>query len=155
MVADVQQWLTSPAANTGWILIGAESVGHSAKRFDSRENSVPQLRPRLTLTFDSPVAVPEPPIPSRLALHAGVPNPFNPRTAMRYSLPATGHARLDVYDARGGWRVTLVDGEQPAGDHLAIWDGRDALGRSLASGVYVVKLVSQGETRHRSVVLVK
>jgi len=155
MVADVQQWLTAPAANTGWILIGPEVTAPSAKRFDSRENVVPQFRPRLTLVFNSPVDVPAPPNLSRLALHAGVPNPFNPRTALRYSLPESGHVRLDVYDAHGAWRTTLVDREQPAGDHVAIWNGRDARGRGLASGTYVVKLVSQGATRSRSVVLVK
>ncbi len=155
MVADVQQWLTAPSANNGWILIGAESAAHSAKRFDSRENPVPQVRPQLTLTFNSPVDVPAPPNLDRLVLHAGVPNPFNPRTALRYSLPESGHVRLDVYDAHGAWRTSLVDREQLAGEHVAIWNGRDAHGRGLASGIYVVKLVSQGATRSRSVVLVK
>jgi len=155
MVADIQQWLTGPAANNGWILVGPEATVPTTKRFDSRENPVPQLWPQLTLVFDSPVDVPEPPHRSRLALHAGVPNPFNPRTALRYSLPASGRVRLDVYDAHGAWRTTLVNFEQRAGDHVAIWDGRDAHGRILASGVYVVKLASQGVTRSRSVVLVK
>jgi len=155
MVADVQQWVGTPAANHGWILIGLETVFPSAKRFDSRESADPLLWPRLTLTFNSPVGVPEFPDLDRLVLHAGVPNPFNPRTALRYAVPMAGPVRLDVYDGRGAWLTTLVEREQTAGDHVAIWNGRDAHGRSVASGVYVVRLVSQGVARSRSVTLVK
>lgn len=155
MVADVQRWLTTPSANNGWILVGPEATAPTAKRFDSRENTNPLARPQLALIFNSPVAVPDLPNLGRLVLHAAVPNPFNPRTALRYNLAVPGHVRLDVYDAQGAWRTTLVDREQLAGEHVTFWNGRDAHGRGLASGTYVVKIASQGEVRSRSVVLVK
>jgi len=54
MVADVQGWLTNPAANFGWIVIGNESVGRTAKRFDSRENITASFRPVLSVEFSAP-----------------------------------------------------------------------------------------------------
>jgi hypothetical protein len=50
-VADVQLWLDQPETNFGWILVGDESSYLTAKRFDSRENSVENFQPRLIVTF--------------------------------------------------------------------------------------------------------
>jgi len=54
LVADVQKWIEQPENNFGWILVGDESIGGSAKRFDSRENSTATLRPRLQILFTLP-----------------------------------------------------------------------------------------------------
>lgn len=51
MAADVQAWLDQPSNNHGWILIGDESFGMTAKRFDSREINDPDLRPALEIDF--------------------------------------------------------------------------------------------------------
>ena len=51
MVADAQSWLDAPATNFGWIVIGKESVLATAKRFDTRENSIASARPALTVDF--------------------------------------------------------------------------------------------------------
>lgn len=51
MITDVQQWLDSPSGNFGWILIGDERNLATAKRFDTKENSNPALRPKLTVTY--------------------------------------------------------------------------------------------------------
>jgi hypothetical protein len=53
MVADLQAWLDDPAGNFGWLLLGSESGGASAKRFDSRETGVPESRPTLVVEFIS------------------------------------------------------------------------------------------------------
>ena len=54
MVADVQAWLNTPAGNFGWFIIGDETTSPTAKRFDSKDNSVPGNRPKLTVTFTAP-----------------------------------------------------------------------------------------------------
>jgi hypothetical protein len=55
MVAEVQQWLDNPATNFGWILIGNENAGGTAKRFNSSEySSDPSLRPALNITYTGP-----------------------------------------------------------------------------------------------------
>lgn len=87
-----------------------------------------------------------------LAAH---PNPFNPRSTLRYRLPTEGHARLDVYDLSGRLVRVLADGPHVAGEHSALWDGRDAAGRSAAAGVYVARLVSGKEAVSRKLVLLE
>lgn len=54
MVADVQSWLNNPAANFGWVLLGDETGFQTAKRFDSRENTDPELRPVLSISYTIP-----------------------------------------------------------------------------------------------------
>lgn len=51
MVANVQQWLDTPAMNFGWIVIGGEDAGRTAKRFESRESGTVAERPILTVTY--------------------------------------------------------------------------------------------------------
>lgn len=51
MIADVQSWLDGGAANFGWALLGDESAASTAKRFDSRENPDPALRPMLIVQY--------------------------------------------------------------------------------------------------------
>jgi hypothetical protein len=51
LASDVQTWLDTPASNFGWIILGAESVSGSAKRFDSRENPTASVRPTLTISY--------------------------------------------------------------------------------------------------------
>ncbi len=51
LVADVQSWLDVPAGNFGWALVGNESAGSTAKRFDSRQNAAANLRPVLTVDY--------------------------------------------------------------------------------------------------------
>ena len=67
----------------------------------------------------------------------GVPNPFNPQTRIRFEMPRAGHARLEILDVAGRRLATLLDGPVPAGTVETAWDGRDATGRALASGVYL------------------
>jgi hypothetical protein len=72
-------------------------------------------------------------------LHPAAPNPFNPRTTIRYDLPVGGHVRLDLYDLRGRLLRRLATGERPAGAHAVLFDAAD-----LASGVYLVRLSAPG-----------
>ena len=72
------------------------------------------------------------------------PNPFNPRTTIRFELARAGAARLAVYDVCGRRVRTLLDGSLAAGSHEAEWDGRDDSGREVGSGVYLARLESGG-----------
>ncbi len=79
-------------------------------------------------------------VPGSTAWRIGpcVPNPFNPRATIHFSMPAPGRVRLIVHDLRGRRVETLIDGHRGAGPHTARWDGRDTRGRALASGIYYV-----------------
>jgi len=94
-------------------------------------------------------------IPQRFALHANRPNPFNPTTTIGYDLPHAARVRLTVYDVRGREVVTLVNGSKPAGEHRVEWDGHDAQRQPVASGVYFYRLVAEGFTQTKKMVLLK
>jgi len=93
--------------------------------------------------------------PPAFALHGAAPNPFNPATVLRFSLPVAGHAALQVYDVQGRLVRTLVDGHRAAGPGEVRWDGRDQAGRRVASGTYYARLRAAGQTSVRSLVMVK
>ncbi len=70
------------------------------------------------------------------------PNPFNPMTAISFSLPEASRVNLRVFNARGELVRTLLNEERPAGNHSRRWDGRDDRGSAVASGVYFARLES-------------
>ena len=80
--------------------------------------------------------------PLRLSLSIA-PNPFNPMTEIRFSLPSGGPVNLRVYDARGQLVSDLLSEDLAAGDHEVVWRGTDSDGRNVASGVYFSKLESE------------
>jgi hypothetical protein len=91
---------------------------------------------------------------SLLALHQNRPNPFNPSTTISFSLPGECAVRLEVYDVSGRLVARLIDSERlSAGAHEVEWNGRDAAGRTAASGIYVYRLVAGKETISRKMVL--
>jgi len=75
-----------------------------------------------------------------LRLFASYPNPFLTSTTISYALDQAGPVRLTVYDALGREVRTLVDGQQAVGWHAVVWDGRDAEGQAVASGMYFYRL---------------
>ncbi len=83
------------------------------------------------------------------------PNPFNPETTVRYTLPARSHVRIDVYDLRGERVATLLDRDQEAGAFTVSWRGRDDRGASVGSGVYFAKLSSGDGVRTYKLTLLK
>lgn len=76
---------------------------------------------------------------------AAWPNPFNPRTTIKYDLPEASPVRLSVFDVAGRWVRTLVDDSMPQGRHEAVWDGRDSSGREVGSGSYLARLEFGGQ----------
>ncbi len=101
-------------------------------------------------------AVAREPIPAPTALSLRVsPNPFNPRTRLGFTLPASGRADLAVYDLAGRLVRRLESGELPAGDHVRVWSGDDDAGRSLPSGTYVARLATAAGVETRTLVLVR
>lgn len=88
-------------------------------------------------------------------LAQNVPNPFNPSTTIRFSLATRERATIAVYDAGGRLVRVLVDETRAAGDHDVQWDGRDAGGASVSSGVYFYRLAAGGVVESKKMVLLK
>ena len=93
-------------------------------------------------------------LPSEVALGQNYPNPFNPSTLIPYQLSATSPVRLEVFNVLGQRVATLVDGAQGAGSYVARWDGTDAAGRAVGSGVYFYRLTVAGAHQTGKMVLV-
>ena len=83
------------------------------------------------------------------------PNPFNPETIIRFSLPVNTNVKIDVYNIRGQRVVTLLDETFNQGHHTAIWKGIDANGRSVGSGVYFYRIQTETETIINRMMLMK
>lgn len=85
-----------------------------------------------------------------------LPNPFNPRTTIRFELQDPARVRLVLVDARGRQVGVLVDGVRDAGPGEVVWDGRDAKGSRVASGVYRARLEVDGvAVDHQALTLVE
>lgn len=107
------------------------------------------------LEMDPPLGIEDDVLPSRVVLHPCKPNPFNPQTMLRFDLPASGPVHLRIFDLRGRQVATLIDEEVPAGRHEVIWNGRDASGRGVPSGVYLSRLEAGGRVVHGRMSLVR
>lgn len=90
-----------------------------------------------------------------IRLEPAFPNPFNPATTIRYTLPEPSWVRLSVFDLAGREVAVLRDGTEDTGPHVAQWQGTDNRGAMMGAGVYFVRLVAGSETRTTDVVLVK
>ena len=93
------------------------------------------------------------------AVQPPFPNPFNPTTTVRLYIPDGGDGRgnleLAVYDLQGRRLRILQNGPVNAGWQTFVWDGRDAAGRSQASGIYFVQAKSGSQAQVHKVTLVK
>ena len=94
-------------------------------------------------------------IPEAFALDQNYPNPFNPETQIQYALSQTAPVRLTVVDLLGRTVQTLVDDEQPAGSYTVRWDGRNASGQPVPSGVYLYRLTAADFAATRQMVVLK
>ena len=75
-------------------------------------------------------------VPLAFALYNNAPNPFNPATQIRFDLPMSGRVELTVYDMLGQKVRSLVWSSLAAGSQPVEWNGRDANGAQVGSGVY-------------------
>ncbi len=112
--------------------VKVEAVGHVFFDINNFNFQIQQ-----SAAVEDPVAVAGAGTP---VLHECRPNPFNPQTAIVFELPAGGEASLRVYDLAGRLVTTLVDGPLAAGRHESSWNGTDARGAAVASGIYLCEL---------------
>jgi len=101
---------------------------------DDRPGSVPQLVTGLKGVF---------------------PNPFNPATQVRFDLAHDGQAQVRVYDVAGRLVRELLRQNLAAGSHRVVWNGRDGAERTVAAGVYFVRLQVDRQSWTQGVVLAK
>ena len=141
-------WKISEADVGQWVLVIDDQVlplsGSGSVREVVSSEEVSQLVLRQTYAF-----------PPSYSLAGNYPNPFNPATTIRYELKDSGSVSLSIYDMSGQRIRQLVDEHQQAGYYELEWDGRDASGARVATGVYLYGLRAGDFRSVRKMVLMK
>jgi hypothetical protein len=89
-------------------------------------------------------------LPTQFELLSNYPNPFNPTTTLRFSLPEPNKVNMNIYDIMGRKVSTLISQRLEAGYHSIDWNASH-----LASGVYIVELVAGQQRRTQKIALIK
>ncbi|UCE03479.1 MAG: S8 family serine peptidase [Candidatus Latescibacterota bacterium] len=110
----------------------------------------------LTAIHEEPPAEQAASRPHQWRLLPNVPNPFNPATRIDFELAERAPATLRIYDVAGRLVRELADGRiREAGVQSVYWDGLDAAGRPVPSGVYIYQLRGPRFERSRPMTLVR
>lgn len=112
--------------------------------------------------YHGPVSITYSPVQSEtpaLVLPAGFntiyPNPFNPDLNIRFTVDKPGRATIEIYNLRGQMVRRLMDSDLAKGSHKVLWDGRDASGNLVSSGMYQLVLRSGNKRYSTRAVMMK
>lgn len=83
------------------------------------------------------------------------PNPFNPSTTIRFTLPQEGKVIVRIYDILGRQVAELLNEMEPAGSHSVVWNGKDSFGNEVSSGVYFYNIRYNDQSRTKKMMLVR
>ena len=81
-------------------------------------------------------------LPTDFSLSQNYPNPFNAMTFFDYTIDKESHVVIKIISIDGKEIRTVVDANKPAGHYRVKWNGKDAAGRDVASGVYLIKMMT-------------
>lgn len=138
---------TAVKSTTGEVLVGT-AEGENTR---TESGFLVVLRQRQSLLAVDEVDA----LPLGYALHQNYPNPFNPSTTLQFDLPAATDIRIVVYDLLGREVVRLVDQRLEAGYHQLVWNGRDAWGRVVPTGIYITRLITSEYTKSIKMLLLR
>lgn len=93
--------------------------------------------------------------PGSFVLHANYPNPFNPETTIRFELPVAGEVSAKIFNLVGEEVAKLVERRMTAGTHLLRWQGVDAQGRQVGSGIYFLRVSAGKNVAVRKMMVVR
>jgi flagellar hook capping protein FlgD len=150
-------FVVNPSLTSGtftWTPTASDS-GDYFVNFTSSNCLLSDARTTVIHVIGTPTAVEAGESAPHFRLGQNKPNPFNPSTAIDYSLPRLSATRLVVFDARGAFVRELVNSQLSAGPHTAGWDGTDASGNPVASGVYWYRLEADGLRLTKTMVLLR
>lgn len=83
------------------------------------------------------------------------PNPFNPETKIDFSMARSGVASITIYDILGRVVITLLNEYRVSGTYKVRWDGKDASGNKVPSGIYFYRLKTEDFTDIKKMTLIK
>ncbi|MBC8215640.1 MAG: tandem-95 repeat protein [Candidatus Marinimicrobia bacterium] len=94
-------------------------------------------------------------LPGNFSLSQNYPNPFNKSTTVPFDVAEIGRVKIMVYDMHGKEIVRLVDEWHRPGHYEVIWDGKDRHSRDMATGVYLITMVTEDFSQVRKLMLIK
>src|SRR3989339_1706042 len=94
-------------------------------------------------------------VPSIFALYQNYPNPFNPTTQIQYDLPEDVRVQIIVYNTLGQLVTELRDDVQAAGRYTIFWDGKNANGLDVATGMYIYQIKAGNFVDAKKMLLLK
>jgi len=139
--------------NNSWVYGNCELVAF-IQNMDNKEilqgtkKALPDLTP---LAVDDDYAE----LPLVTELKGNYPNPFNPSTAVNFSISAASDVTLEIFNVMGQKVKTLVKGSLDAGEHSVEWNGRDDSGNGVSSGVYFYKLTAGDYSKTSKMLMLK
>ncbi|MEZ5359802.1 MAG: LamG-like jellyroll fold domain-containing protein [Candidatus Zixiibacteriota bacterium] len=83
------------------------------------------------------------------------PNPFNPTTTISYALPDAADVTIDVFNVAGQKVRTLASGYKEAGEYSVVWDSKDTMGQTVASGIYFYRIIAGKYSDTKKMILLK
>ena len=94
-------------------------------------------------------------VPEIFTLLKSFPNPFNPVTSITYTIPEDSYIQLDVFSVNGKMIKHLENSFKLQGNYSVSWDGKDMIGKSVGSGIYIAKLSTEKEIISHKMLLLK
>ena len=94
-------------------------------------------------------------VPNRIILYQNYPNPFNPFTKIKFEIQQKRRIKLEIFDVTGKLIRKLIDNEMNAGFHELFWDGKDAKGEQVHSGVYFYSLKNNNRVITKKMTLLR
>ncbi|MFZ0391117.1 MAG: FlgD immunoglobulin-like domain containing protein, partial [Calditrichia bacterium] len=94
-------------------------------------------------------------LPTTFDISQNYPNPFNPSTSLKFQVPQVSEVKLIIYNVLGQKVRTLVNSRYEPGRYAATWDGRNDLGKQVASGVYIYRFQAGDFIRTHKMMLMK
>jgi formate-dependent nitrite reductase cytochrome c552 subunit len=131
-----------------WFVMEDRSIGVHNPKY-----AVALLQKALNITFTGIKSLGQ--VPTTYSLNQNFPNPFNPTTTIEFALPQHETVRLEVYDVLGRLVSTLANSDMAAGTYRVVWNGKDANGQSVASGLYLYRLQAGSFTSVKKMLMLK
>lgn len=105
--------------------------------------------------YQYPLSVEEFVVPFSKCVISNYPNPFNPSTTILYDLHKDSKVEIEVFNVKGQNVKSLVDQELEAGKHTIVWNGDDASGKKVGSGIYFYKMKAGNYQVSKKMILLK
>jgi hypothetical protein len=141
-----------PNKATNYNVLDYSVLNNQSGRFESRNVTVSECKEFMQVRIGK---TEEPPLPTITQLFGNYPNPFNPDTTISFDLAEQGLVTIDVFNIRGQKVKTLVRDSFVTGHHSVVWNGTDAKGKQVSSGLYFYRMRTPNYISTRKMILLK